>query len=129
MVLMPHWLKRRDPDTELDEEFATHLSLETTRQLERGVTADEARDAAQRTFGNRLRYRDEVRELRRMIWLERLQLDSVTPYARSAAARPLPARLLSRLRSGWAGRRRCSCCSRTSRPRSSHKLKSPIGSS
>lgn len=66
---------RRDPDREIDEEFETHLALETERQIENGVPAHDARDAATRRFGNVLRYREDTRAVRGIVWWEHLHLD------------------------------------------------------
>lgn len=79
---------RRDPDAEIDEEFATHLALEADRQIDNGLPPDEARDAAHRRFGNVLRYREDTRAVRGLVWWEHLRHDF--HYAlRAVARRPL----------------------------------------
>ena len=43
------WFGRRDRDYR--EELETHIQMEVRENIERGMTPDEARDAANRTFG------------------------------------------------------------------------------
>jgi putative ABC transport system permease protein len=85
---MLRWFRRRDPDAELAEEFETHLALEEERQRANGLSPDAAAELARRKFGSPLLYREQVSELRGMIWLERLRLD-VTSALRTLAHRPL----------------------------------------
>ncbi len=73
--LMSALFRRRDPDRDIDEEFATHLALETDRQEEHGLPPDQARHAALRRFGSPLRYRQETREVRTLLWWESLYHD------------------------------------------------------
>jgi predicted permease len=84
---MLRW-RRRDPDRELAEEFETHLSLETERQIANGLSPRDAADIARRKFGNALAYREQVADLREMIWLERLLLD-LRAAIRALAHRPV----------------------------------------
>ena len=57
---LPLWLRWRS-DHELDEEIQGHLEFEIQNNLSRGMTAEEARFAAIRTFGNSTRVRERVR--------------------------------------------------------------------
>ncbi len=52
-------MKRDD----LDDEIRAHLDLETERNLERGMSPEEARAAAQRAFGNVTRAKERVWEM------------------------------------------------------------------
>jgi putative ABC transport system permease protein len=55
------WLRWRR-DEELDEEIDTHLELEIRANVDRGLTAEQARTAALRTFGNRTQLKEKTRE-------------------------------------------------------------------
>jgi predicted permease len=57
-------LRGESPDTELNEEIAHHLELETRRQVERGYAPDIARANALRRFGNPARIAQETRDER-----------------------------------------------------------------
>jgi putative ABC transport system permease protein len=81
------WWRRRDPDAEIDDEFSTHLALETERHMERGLPADEAHNTAMRRFGNVLRYREETRAIRGLVWSEQLRHD-LRAGVRAIARRP-----------------------------------------
>jgi putative ABC transport system permease protein len=62
------------PD-DLDEEIRSHLDLEVQRNIESGMTPEEARAAALRVFGNVTRTRERVWELRPTAWLDSLRQD------------------------------------------------------
>ncbi len=53
---------RRD-DAALQDEIRAHIEMETAENLERGLTPEEARRAAQRTFGNVSVLRESIRIL------------------------------------------------------------------
>ncbi|HEV2498393.1 MAG TPA: ABC transporter permease [Terriglobia bacterium] len=57
-------------DADLDEEMRLHQELREQEQVERGVSSEEARYAAQRRFGNRLVLREESGEMWGWNWLE-----------------------------------------------------------
>jgi hypothetical protein len=61
---------RRQLDADLEEEMRLHQELREREQVERGVSPDEARYAAQRRFGNRLVLREESRDMWGWNWLE-----------------------------------------------------------
>jgi predicted permease len=56
------WFGRRDRDYR--EELETHIQMEVRENIERGMAPDEARDAANRTFGNALAVRETLSEAR-----------------------------------------------------------------
>jgi len=64
--------QRPDREMELDRELESHLDLEAEEQLESGLSPQEARYAAQRTFGNTTLVREELHAIWQTIWLERL---------------------------------------------------------
>src|SRR5437764_13096042 len=51
IYVVQHFNRRR-AEVELEEEIRTHLELETEQNLEAGMSPEEARHAAMRTFGN-----------------------------------------------------------------------------
>ncbi|HEY9516512.1 MAG TPA: ABC transporter permease, partial [Gemmatimonadaceae bacterium] len=60
---------RRRQESEMDEEMAFHLEMETRRLVEGGLDADEARRRAVRDFGGVERHKDDVRDERGTSWL------------------------------------------------------------
>ncbi len=68
-------LRREQFDADLDEEMRLHRELREQEQIERGVSAQEARYAAQRRFGNDLVLREESRDMWGWSWLENLLQD------------------------------------------------------
>jgi len=71
-----HALFRRGAvDRELEEELQHHLELETERNLTRGMSAEEARNRAQRDLGNALGHREAAWEAYGWSWLEQLGQD------------------------------------------------------
>ena len=59
-------------DADLDEEMRLHRELREQEEIERGLTSEEARYAAQRRFGNDLLLREESRDMWGWNWLENL---------------------------------------------------------
>jgi hypothetical protein len=57
-------LKRRQTDSELDDEIQNHLKLLTDQYIRRGQTPEDAAWAARRQFGNITRLQEDQRELR-----------------------------------------------------------------
>jgi predicted permease len=68
-------LRRRRFDAEIDEEMRLHRELRQQEQIERGISATEARYAAQRRFGNDLLLREESRDMWGWGWLDDLGKD------------------------------------------------------
>ena len=64
-------LRERD----LERELRDHLELEAEQQRESGLSADEARYAASRAFGNTTRIKEDTREIWTWASLERLAQD------------------------------------------------------
>ena len=58
---VPRWLRWRS-DAELREEIEAHLEMEIQANLDRGLSPEEARLAAQRRFGNPIVVRERARE-------------------------------------------------------------------
>ena len=65
--------KRSDQD--FADEIKAHLELETDRLIAGGMSAEAARDAAARAFGNRTAARERFHESRRFLLLEQLAQD------------------------------------------------------
>lgn len=56
---------RRKTDSDLDEEFANHLELQTRKYMDAGVGASEAARRASVDFGAQASVKEECREVRR----------------------------------------------------------------
>jgi len=59
-------------EREMEAEMRFHLEMEIAERMRSGMTATEARRTALRDFGGVERYKEEVRGVRRAIWLEDL---------------------------------------------------------
>jgi predicted permease len=57
---------------DLDQDIRDHLERETQDNIERGMSAEEARYAAMRKFGNVTRIKEETREVWSVVWIEQL---------------------------------------------------------
>jgi len=68
-------LRRDRGRGEIDDEFRFHLEMETEAGLRRGLGAAEARTAAHRAFGGVDRFREEVRDERRVRVVDELRQD------------------------------------------------------
>jgi len=66
------WRKRYD---ELDEEIRAHIEMSAHERQERGESADEARAAARREFGNVGLVKETTRDTWSDVWIERLWQD------------------------------------------------------
>jgi predicted permease len=67
-------LRKRALD-DLDEDIREHIERETQDNLDRGMSAEEARFAALRKFGNLTQVKEEMREVWIWTWLEQLAQD------------------------------------------------------
>jgi hypothetical protein len=68
-------LRRPKPADDLDEEIRSHLRMEAQENLQSGMSADEARYAALRRFGNVTLAEERSREMWGWNWLETLVQD------------------------------------------------------
>jgi predicted permease len=59
----------------LDQDIREHIAMETQENIERGMSAEEARYAAMRKFGNVTRVKEETREVWSFVWVEQLLQD------------------------------------------------------
>lgn len=67
---------RRDKlDAEMAEEFAQHIELESAEYRRRGMSEEDARAAAHRSFGGMEQIKERAREERSWPWLEQLLQD------------------------------------------------------
>jgi len=66
---IPGWLRWRS-DAELREEIQAHLEMEIQANLDRGLSPDDARVAAQRQFGNAMLVRERARQADLVFHLE-----------------------------------------------------------
>ena len=58
-----HRPRRKERERDLERELRSHLELETEERAGSGLSAEEARSAAQRAFGNTAMVKEEVREM------------------------------------------------------------------
>ncbi|HEY6251364.1 MAG TPA: ABC transporter permease [Candidatus Angelobacter sp.] len=68
-------MRRKRMLADLDEDILDHIERETQDNIERGMSPEEARNAALRKFGNVARVKEETREVWSVVWLEQLWLD------------------------------------------------------
>jgi predicted permease len=67
--------RRKRVLADLDEEIREHIEMTTREYMERGMSAEEARYAALRKFGNVTRVKEETREVWGSMWVEQLLQD------------------------------------------------------
>ncbi|HEY7183132.1 MAG TPA: ABC transporter permease, partial [Blastocatellia bacterium] len=63
-------LRRGKVEREMERELRFHLEMETAENIRRGMTEDEARRAALRSFGGVERVKEEYLDLSRLRWIE-----------------------------------------------------------
>jgi predicted permease len=68
-------LRSRQMDREIDDEIASHLAEATEEYLQKGLSPEEARRAAHRSFGGIAQTREVYRQVRSFMWLEELSHD------------------------------------------------------
>ncbi len=68
-------LFRRRTESELEEEFAAHLELQTKKYLDAGVSSDEARRLARIDFGAQESAKEECRDARGVSWVSHIAQD------------------------------------------------------
>ena len=65
--------RSRQMDREIDDEIASHLAEATEEYVQQGLSPEEARRAAQRSFGGVTQTKEVYREARSFMWLEELR--------------------------------------------------------
>jgi len=70
------WRRRNTFDQEMQDEMRLHLELRQEEHLDRGLSADGAKSAAHRRFGNATRIQEESRQAWGWTWLEQLLQDA-----------------------------------------------------
>src|SRR5262245_48222139 len=68
-------VRSRQMDREIDDEITSHLAEATDEYIQRGLSPEEARLAARRSFGGVTQAREVYREARSFMWLEELPRD------------------------------------------------------
>jgi predicted permease len=66
---------RRRVDSELEEEIAAHIELQTRKHMQAGMSADQARRRAHVDFGALENAKEECRDERRITWLSHVTQD------------------------------------------------------
>ena len=69
------WRRRQQREQDLERELRSHLESEASEQRESGLSAEEARYAARRAFGNTTLVKEDVREMWGWASLDRLWQD------------------------------------------------------
>src|SRR5919106_1125629 len=69
------WPFRRRSDDDFRREIEAHVQLEADRMTADGMTPNEARQAAERAFGNITRAAERFYESRRVLWFDELRQD------------------------------------------------------
>ncbi len=67
---------KKHPLSDLDAEIRDHIERETQDNLDRGMSPDQARWAALRTFGNVTLAQENARSVWQPVWLDQFQQDS-----------------------------------------------------
>ena len=68
-------VRSRQMDREIDDEIASHLAEATEEYVQRGLSPEEARSAAQRSFGGVTQTKEVYRQVRSFMWLEDVARD------------------------------------------------------
>ena len=68
-------LRSRQMDRDIDDEIASHLAEATEEYVQQGLSPEEARRAAQRSFGGVTQTKEVYRQVRSFMWLEDLARD------------------------------------------------------
>ena len=68
-------VRSRQMDREIDDEIASHLAEATEEYVQQGLSPEEARWAARRSFGGVAQTREVYRHARSFVWLEDLARD------------------------------------------------------
>jgi predicted permease len=68
-------VRSRQMDREIDDEITSHLAEATDEYVRRGLSPEEARRAARRSFGGVPQTREVYRQVRSFMWLEELSCD------------------------------------------------------
>ena len=66
-------VRSRRMDREIDEEITSHLAEATEEYVRRGLSLEEARRAAQRSFGGVPQTKEVYRQVRSFMWLDDTQ--------------------------------------------------------
>ena len=68
-------VRSRQMDREIDDEIASHLAEATEEYVQQGLSPEEARRAARRSFGGVTQTKEVYRQVRSFMWLEDLARD------------------------------------------------------
>src|SRR4051812_9267782 len=68
-------VRSRQMDREIDDEITSHLAEATEEYVQQGLSPEEARRAAHRSFGGVTQTKQVYRQLRSFMWLEELPRD------------------------------------------------------
>src|SRR5712691_2433968 len=69
-------VRARRMDREIDDEITSHLAEATDEYVQQGLSPEEARWAAQRSFGGVTQTKEVYRQVRCLMWVEDLARDA-----------------------------------------------------
>src|SRR5215475_10950816 len=69
------WLRKSEIDSELDEELRYHIEQQTEQNIRLGMSPEEARCAARKSFGGVEQAKERSRDARGVRWLEEIWQD------------------------------------------------------
>ena len=77
MARIARWMfwRRRRPDSDFADEVESHLQLEADQLQRAGLSVDEARHTARRSFGNVTAWKERFRDARRIHFIDSLSRD------------------------------------------------------
>ena len=75
-------LRARRMDRDIDDEIASHLAEATDEYIRQGLSPEDARRAARRSFGGVTQTKEVYRQVRSFVWLESCRKTCVTRCAR-----------------------------------------------
>src|SRR6187455_1302128 len=88
MMAVSRFLRRSRWDDERRRELDAHLAIEIEENLQRGMTPNDARDAARRKLGNVTRIREDIYDMNTVPILDTARLD-LRDAMRQLRRRPL----------------------------------------
>jgi hypothetical protein len=68
-------LRSRQMDRDIDDEIASHVAEATDEYIQQGLSPEDARRAARRSFGGVMQTKEVYREVRSFMWLDDLTHD------------------------------------------------------
>ena len=71
---------RRKMENDIERDMRDHIEMETRDNIDRGMSPEEARQAAVRRFGNTMRIAEDTRAVWRREWIDRMFQDALHAF-------------------------------------------------